>query len=107
MSITRIEVDFNDRDESGLIPASIADADGPLAPAAWVDAFDDEGYHCLATVGTLTDELVTLEPAWATLAEPRASRLLVLGARYQGPLSVTVFFASEVHVTERSAHSVS
>jgi hypothetical protein len=105
MSITRIEVDFNDRDDSGLIPASTADADGHLVRGAWVDAFDDEGYRCLATVGSLHAESVTLIPNWNTFTEPNESRLIAPGADYQGPLTVSFFPAHLARSRRRSAQT--
>jgi hypothetical protein len=93
---TRIEVDFNDRDDEGLIPANPADATGPLRRGAWVDAFDDEGYRCLATVTGLTTNRVTIQPNWNTFVEPTESRVVVPGASYSGPLSVSVYLASAV-----------
>jgi hypothetical protein len=98
---TRIEVDFNDRDDQGLIPANTADAEGPLRRGVWVDAFDDEGYHCLATVARLTSSVVTLQPNWNTFVEPGESRVLVAGADYQSPLTVSLYPAQTVLTNKR------
>lgn len=94
--ITRIEVDFNDRDEQGMIPASPADAEGPLRRGAWVDAFDDEGNQCLVTVVKVTPDMASLVPNWNTFIEPGESRVLIAGADYQSPLTVSLFPQSRV-----------
>ena len=66
----RVEVDFNTRDDAGLVPALIEDAAVPLAVGDRVDAFDDEGYRCLAEVASINNVTAQLAPIWQTFSEP-------------------------------------
>jgi hypothetical protein len=93
--MAQIEVDFNSRDDQGYVPALVADADGPLQLGAWVEAFDLAGFHCLAMVVGIADEVIALDPIWRTFSRPGASRLRlqpIAGRRFEwsGPLSVTL-----------------
>jgi hypothetical protein len=74
--VTRIEVDFNNRDDQGLVPANAAEASGPIERNSIVEAFDDEGYRCFAMVGSVRHDVVTLSPLWETFAAPDAARLV-------------------------------
>ncbi len=89
--MTRIEVDFNSRDDAGLLPAAPTDSDGPVMPGQAVELFDDEGNRCLATVIASGDSLA-LAPIWQTFAGPDQSRLVVsngvMRAMWRNPLTV-------------------
>lgn len=74
---TRIEVDFNSRDDAGMVPALFADADAPLRVGDTVEAYDDEGYQCPALVTALTSTVVSLEPLWRAFAGPNDARIIV------------------------------
>lgn len=74
---TRIEVDFNSRDDAGMVPAPIEDADGPLRVGDQVEAYDDEGYRCLAIVATVAGEFVALDPVWRAFVSPDQPRIVL------------------------------
>lgn len=73
---TRIEVDFNSRDDAGHVPAPMADADGPLRVGDMVEAYDDAGYRCFAIASSVAGASVSLDPLWQTFAAPNESRLV-------------------------------
>jgi hypothetical protein len=69
----KIEVDFNSRDDNGFVPALIRHPRTRLPIGSVVQAFDDEGYRCVAVVESLTDGLPTVSPLWQTFAAPGES----------------------------------
>ena len=103
----RIEVDFNRRDERGLVPA-LVDA-GAVTPAVGerVDAFDDEGHRCLALVVTADLRELALDPLWPTFASPHESRVIVgsvLGSLAMTPRNLlTVAVQVVAHPTQEPA----
>lgn len=76
--MTRIEVDFNSRDDAGYVDAPIADADGPSRVGDHVQTYDDQGNRCLAIVARVTATRIGLDPLWQTFAAPSESRLVVV-----------------------------
>lgn len=74
---TRIEVDFNSRDDAGMVPALAEDADAPLRVGDPVEAYDDEGYRCLAFVAGVSGVVVALDPVWRAFAAPGDARMVV------------------------------
>lgn len=77
---TRIEVDFNTRDDHGFVAALLADADGPVRVGDEVQAYDEEGYRCLAIVTAVAASHVSLDPLWQAFAAPGESRLVIAPA---------------------------
>ena len=110
---TRIEVDFNSRDDEGFVPALVTDADGPLQPGTWVEAFDAAGFTCLAMVISATGAVAALDPIWRTFAEPGESRLVLANqpgsmtaGEWSSPLSVTLVQTVPTHVQITSSQSL-
>ena len=77
--MTRIEVDFNSRDGEGMVPALAEDADGPMRVGDAVEAYDDEGYRCLAVVVARAGDIVALDPVWRAFAAPSEARVILIG----------------------------
>lgn len=67
---TRIEVDYNSRDDAGLIPALLEDASGHLHVGDTIETYDDAGYRCLAVVESVVGERAAMNPLWQTFATP-------------------------------------
>lgn len=78
---TRVEVDFNSRDDWGMIPAPLGGIDGPYRVGDTVEAFDDEGNRCTGLIASIAADSVAFEPFWPTFAPPDANRLIVTSAR--------------------------
>ncbi len=74
---TRIEVDFNSRDEAGTIPALLADADGPVRVGDTVETYDAEGYRCPAVVARVADGILAFDPLWRAFAPPNEPRIVL------------------------------
>jgi hypothetical protein len=74
---TRIEVDFNTRDDADDLLAPLGDAEGPVQPGALVDCFDDEGNRCLGLIAGFSTHSVAVTPLWATFVRPGEGRALV------------------------------
>lgn len=72
-----IEVDFNSRDEYGMVPAAIADADGPVRVGDFVETFDLEGYRCPGVVARLATETIAIDPVWRAFAGPEEARIVL------------------------------
>ncbi len=51
--MTRVRVDFNSVDATGLVRALLSRADAPIAIGDDLTAYDAEGSECDATVATL------------------------------------------------------
>ena len=78
--MTRIEVDFNTRDERGLIPAPVADINGAFRIGDMVEAFDEDGNRCSGRIAQQSGAYILIDPVWATFTTPDASRLRILRA---------------------------
>lgn len=76
----RIEVDFNSRDDAGMVPALVEATDAPLRVGDLVEAFDDEGYRCPAVVARVEGGIVALDPAWRAFAAPGEARIVLTSA---------------------------
>ena len=72
----RIWVDFNSRDENGLVPAARRRIAHVPPVGTLVDSVDDEGNRCLARVTQVGPSVVTLEPLWQTFAGPDQPRVV-------------------------------
>jgi hypothetical protein len=70
---TRIEVDFNSRDDEGRLPALIQRPRTRLKTGTVVQAYDDEGYRCVAVVSSVRNGYAALDPLWQTFAAPGES----------------------------------
>lgn len=94
MSTTRIEVDFNNRDDAGFVPALLADADGPVRVGDAVELFDDEGDRCIAIVAAVSGPTLAADVLWQTFAAPGESRFVLtsvpdgLWSSWRGRLAV-------------------
>jgi hypothetical protein len=74
---TRIEVDFNSRDEAGLIPAYVADITGPYGVGSTVEAYDVEGNRCTGRIASITGEHLAIEPFWQTFTDQSVVQVFV------------------------------
>ncbi len=93
---TRIEVDFNARDETGHVPAALSEADGPVRVGEYIDLYDDDGYRCLALVSEVAGERVAASPLWQTFTSESESRLLpVRGPQWRIVNRLSVVFGTE------------
>jgi hypothetical protein len=104
---TRVEVDFNSRDDAGRVPARLEDADVPLRVGVEVEAFDDAGNRCLAVVASIAGDVVALDPIWTSFAVPTASRLVLvaapgLHARWTSTLSATLSVMRDISPLEQT-----
>lgn len=79
---TRIEVDFNSRDDAGRVPASLSGVEGPLRVGETIEAYDDDGNRCLVIVTSMSVGAIALNPVWRTFSARDESRLVVTGAPY-------------------------
>lgn len=79
---TRVEVDFNSRDDAGRVPASLSEVEGPLRVGETVEAYDDDGNRCLVIVTSLSGRAIALDPVWRTFSSRDESRLVVTGAPF-------------------------
>lgn len=73
----RVEVDFNSRDEYGMVPAAIADADGPVRVGDFIETFDLEGYRCPGVVARLANQTIAIDPVWRAFAAPEEARVFL------------------------------
>ena len=76
----RVEVDFNSRDEYGMVPAATADADGPVRVGDLIETFDLEGYRCPGVVARLVNQTVAIDPVWRAFAGPEEARVVLTTA---------------------------
>jgi hypothetical protein len=73
----RVEVDFNSRDEYGMVPAAYADADGPVRVGDLIETFDLEGYRCPGVVARLANDGIAIDPVWRAFAAPEEARIVL------------------------------
>jgi hypothetical protein len=92
---TRVEVDFNSRDDWGRIPAPLADIEGPLRLGDAVEAYDEEGNRCTGFLAAVEGEYALIDPTWATFTPPDRARVALVStvgclARQVTGLSIAV-----------------
>lgn len=66
--MTRIWVDFNDRELAGTVPAMARRASASVVLGESVLAYDDDGDTCRAVVVDSYDGFLSLAMAWGTFA---------------------------------------
>lgn len=71
--MTRIWVDFNDRELAGTVPAMARNASETVVLGESVIAFDDDGDSCRAVVVDSHDGFLSLAMAWGTFARSNVS----------------------------------
>lgn len=78
--MTRIWVDFNDRELDGSVPAMARNANGPVAVGDQIVAFDDDGNTCRAVIVDSYDGFLSLAVSWGTFTQSRLPARKLVGA---------------------------
>jgi hypothetical protein len=66
--MTRIWVDFNDRDRKGRVPAMVRDASDDVVFGDEVLAYDGDGNTCQGLVAESDGRYLSLEMKWGTFS---------------------------------------